>query len=186
MTDSTQRGSHQETRVVPTKAQCLQVKLVKNKKIQTSSALPYSALCPSQGAHNAKYQLTVILMTSFLQLCLQHRNVTKSSAAPTRHYEFSISTQILLLQLSYIRGKSRRRYSNWIQFLAQHRRYVTARVIEGQNWGLSLCNCTALRQDESWLELLHIQNQSGHKNYLSIHWMIFNIDTFTDQTDLPL
>ena len=27
-----------------------------------------------------------------------------------------------------------------------------------------------MEPDESWLELLQIENQSGHKNYPSIHW----------------
>ena len=43
-------------------------------------------------------------------------------------------------------------------------------VIKTQNQGLPQWNCKAVKQDESWLELLHIENQSGHKNYPSIHW----------------
>ena len=47
-------------------------------------------------------------------------------------------------------------------------------VIKTQNQGLSEWNYAAvlwtqIDWDESWLELLHIENQSGHKNYPSQH-----------------
>ena len=55
-------------------------------------------------------------------------------------------------------------------FIVESWRYTISSVYEDPKSGPLSLQLQAAKQDESWLELLHIENQSGHKNYPSIHW----------------